>query len=588
MMPSRRRVASTLLAALVCGLVVAATPTGAAPAKFGPHYTKTYTVQQFIRMDDGVDLGATLTFPSTTGSAPAPGHFPVVLDMTPYGRDGECGCDSASYLASYGFVFAVVDVRGTGGSGGNLDKNYFSPRQARDGKEVVQYLGTRKWSNGKVGMSGGSYLGIMQFLVAEQRPSHLAAIAPNEALSDLYNDAAYPGGILSLFFDTQYLAVQGAPGLATPNTSAQMLPGTVGVKVSQATGRSVALDYLAHTTDDHFYKVRSPITRVSRINVPVYVLDGWRDAFEAGDLRMFEWLQLRKAPTFVHISGCTHKGCGGVFDPLGTPDPDDLALLQVRFFQRYLMGLHVPKPPPVRVYVQQVNRYVDGPSWPLPSAHFTTWHLNNGALSARPAPRATQQYLANPSAGLSMSLDQQGTVAISPYVPLDQRLEDNQGLTWRTPTLSRPLTINGPIAMQLVAASSAPDTDWFVKVSDVAPGGAESIVAEGQLRASMRKLAPDSTSIEPVQALRHPKPIKPGKFIRYQIAVAPTAYHFAAGHRLQIRVTSYNLPNALPASFRIDANNPGAVVINPLLPATNTIRIGRGGTTVTLPVTASR
>ncbi|MGI8922184.1 MAG: hypothetical protein ACR2HD_11070 [Solirubrobacteraceae bacterium] len=57
-------------------------------------YPATYSEQQFIRMDDGVELGATITFPSQNGSAPAPGRFPVVLNTTPYGRDGLCSCDS--------------------------------------------------------------------------------------------------------------------------------------------------------------------------------------------------------------------------------------------------------------------------------------------------------------------------------------------------------------------------------------------------------------------------------------------------------------------------------------------------------------
>ena len=129
-----------------------------------------------------------------------------------------------------GFVLAVVDIRGTGGSQGTLDENYFSPREARDGYDTVEFLGTQPWSNGKVGMSGGSYLGIIQYLTAEQDPPHLAAIVPIEALADVYNDAAYPGGILSLSFDAQYLAVQGAPGLLTPNTEPSMIPGTLTAK----------------------------------------------------------------------------------------------------------------------------------------------------------------------------------------------------------------------------------------------------------------------------------------------------------------------------------------------------------------------
>src|SRR6476646_3326953 len=257
-------------------------------------YPATYSEQQFIRMDDGVELGATITFPSLDGSAPAPGRFPVVLNTTPYGRDGLCACDSASDYATRGFVLAVVDVRGTGGSQGNLDDNYFSPRQARDGYDLVEYLGTQAWSNGKVGMSGGSYLGITQYLIAEQQPPHLAAIAPIEALSDVYNDAAFPGGIESLFFDAQYLAVKGAPGLLSPSTEPSMIPGTLTAKYEQATGRSIAFDYLENPFDDSFYQERSPITRASKIHVPVFVSDGWRDAFVGGNLRMYRALERRK------------------------------------------------------------------------------------------------------------------------------------------------------------------------------------------------------------------------------------------------------------------------------------------------------
>src|SRR5438477_13090489 len=78
-------------------------------------YPATFLEQRFIRMDDGVELGATITFPSQNGSAPAPGSFPVVLNMTPYGRDGACACENATDYATRGFVLAVVDVRGTGG-----------------------------------------------------------------------------------------------------------------------------------------------------------------------------------------------------------------------------------------------------------------------------------------------------------------------------------------------------------------------------------------------------------------------------------------------------------------------------------------
>jgi hypothetical protein len=187
-----------------------------------------------------------------------------------------------------------------------------------------------------------------------------------------------------------------------------------------------------------------------------------------------------------------------------------------------------------------------------------------------------------------MALDEQGTVAISPYLPTDQRLEENQGLTWRTGGLSRPLTLAGPIALHLVAASTATNTDWFTKLSDVAPDGSESIVAEGQLRASLRAPAPGSTPQQPLESLTTPQPITPGRFYDYEIAIVPTSYVFGAGHRLQLRLTSDNLPNGLPGTITADPDNLLASGFTPLSPAVNTVRYGGGdGTSVLLPVLGS-
>jgi putative CocE/NonD family hydrolase len=442
-------------------------------------YPTTYSEQQFIRMDDGVELGATVTFPSLDGKAPAPGRFPVVLNVTPYGRNGACSCDPASDYATRGFVLAVVDVRGTGGSQGNLNDNYFSPREARDGFDLVEYLGTQPWSNGKVGMSGGSYLGISQFLIAEQDPRHLAAIAPIEAFADIYNDAAFPGGIESLFFVGQYLAVQGAPGLTGPNTEPSMIPGTLTAKYEQATGRSIAFDYLENPYEDSFYYERSPITRVAKIRVPVFVIDGWRDAFVGGNIRMYQRLERRRGvETLLNVGPCTHKGCGTPFDPTSNPPGiDNVEAQEMQFFERNLMGMEVPSLPRVRLYDQQAEHYVDTTAWPPPSSKFKREYLAPEAISAKRPAQSSSSYITDPAAGLSMTFDAQGTVAASPYIPIDQRVEEEQGLTWRTPVLSQPLTLAGPIALHLVASSSASNTDWFAKISDVAPDGTQSIVA---------------------------------------------------------------------------------------------------------------
>lgn len=564
------------------------------PSRLPPAtYPATYSEQQWITMDDGVKLGATITFPSKTGSAPAPGRFPVILSMTPYGRDGICGCAPATDFATRGFVMAVVDVRGTGGSQGNLDGSYFSPREAKDGYDLVEWLGTRPWSNGKVGMSGGSYVGIVQYKTAELDPPHLAAIAPDEALADIYSDAYAPGGIVSLSFDGQYLAVQGGPGLLTPNTDQSMLQGTISAKEQQATGRQIALDYLENPFDTAFYQERNPITLAGKINVPVFVTDGWRDGFFiSGDIRMFQALANRDVPTYLNVGPCTHKGCGGAEAPTDNPpNLDTVEAQEMQFDQKYLMGMNVPDLPRVRLYDQQAGGYLDSSAWPPTQSKFKREFLGPASVTTTgtltphlPAP-SIARYPANPAAGYSMALDSEGTIAISPYVPTDQRFETGQGLTWQTPVLTNPLEIAGPIALHLAAASSANNTDWFAKISDVAPDGTENIVASGQLRASLRALAPGSTPTEPLESLTAPEPLTPNEFYDFEIALQPAAYTFAPGDRLQIRITSGNGPNAVPGTLFLNPNNPTTPLFTPLPPAVNTILLGgRNGTRLVLPV----
>src|SRR3954449_2823942 len=240
-----------------------AVPARAAPPELPPPTYGTVSQEVAVTMDDGVRLGATITRPN------APGRFPVVLQMTPYGRDGACSCFPGADLASRGLASAVVDVRGTGGSEGTLKDNYFSPREQRDGYELVEWLARQPWSSGRVGMTGGSYVGITQYLTAEQQPPHLKVITPLVALSDLYREGYTHEGIPNFFFDEESLAVQQPLGMTGPNGDPAMAEMTVNAKVGQATGApGVAFDYLERPYDGSFYRDRSPLYRASKIDVP--------------------------------------------------------------------------------------------------------------------------------------------------------------------------------------------------------------------------------------------------------------------------------------------------------------------------------
>jgi putative CocE/NonD family hydrolase len=569
------RVSRSVALVAVVAAYVAAPAAAAPPPKLPDPTYQSVSQEVLIPMDDGVKLAATVDYPSRDGKTPAPGRFPVVVQMTPYGRNGVSGAFPSDTFATRGIVGAVVDVRGTGGSGGDLSGNYFSPREQRDAGETVEYFGTRPYSTGKVGMTGGSYVGITQLEAAEQQPPHLAAITPVVPISDLYRDGFAHGGIENLFFDLQYIGVQGGPGAAGVNTDPALLQATIANKAGQSPPGMIAFDYLARPNDDAFYRDRSPIYRADRIRVPTLILGGWHDGLMRGSIEMYSALARRPGvETRLYMDPCTHKGCGAPFDPFtDPPNLADQSAVIFEFLDKYLRGTQTPERSPVTYYLQHRDEYRTADAWPPAGTTYERLPLGAGSLGAPATTDATAQYVADPAAGLSMAFDDYGTVAASPYLPTDQRLEGPHGLTFRTAPFTTPRDLVGPLALHLEAASSASDTDWYAKLADVAPDGSESIITEGALRASHRALDPAKSRPErPYHDETDPQPIEPGRFYDYDIEIWPTAYELAPGHRLQLRLTSTDAPTHLDGTVVVDRDHPEATQIDPFPPATETVR----------------
>ena len=305
---------TTLAIALALVALPVSPAAAAAPPPELPDPTYQSVSQEvLVPMDDGVKIAVTVAFPSSDGQTPLAGPFPVVLGMSPYGRNAVCGCFPPDFFATRGMIGAVADVRGTGGSQGSLQDNYFSPREARDSFNLIEHFGTQPYSTGKVGMAGGSYLGITQYLAAELQPPHLAAITPTVALGDIYRDAFTHGGIPNMFFDSQYLAVQGAPGTAGANADPALLADTLQAKIdqSQTPLGFIAFDYLANPTDGPFYRDRSPIYRADRVTVPTLVVEGWQDGFIRGGLEMYRSLARRQGvETRLYVDPAPTRAAG--------------------------------------------------------------------------------------------------------------------------------------------------------------------------------------------------------------------------------------------------------------------------------------
>src|SRR5436189_5115544 len=132
-----------------------------------------------IPMADGVELSATLFFPSGCGP------WPAVMEALPYRKDDLTAIYRPGYaeLAAAGYVVCWLDVRGTGSSGG-LATDEYSEAERHDLVAAVEWLATRDWSAGTVGMFGTSYGGFTSLQVALERPPALKAIVPIFASDD--------------------------------------------------------------------------------------------------------------------------------------------------------------------------------------------------------------------------------------------------------------------------------------------------------------------------------------------------------------------------------------------------------------------
>jgi predicted acyl esterase len=208
--------------------------------------------------------------------------------------------------------------------------------------------------------------------------------------------------------------------------------------------------------------------------------------------------------------------------------------------------------PRITYYLMGANEWRAADVWPPAEARSVEIFLHSQgrlSLQAPPEDSAVDRYIydpreATPTAGGSIVsyVYPPGSVDVSEI----QRRRDV--LTYTTPLLQRDLDVVGPLTFILHASSSALDTDFVVRLSDVFPDRRAIQLQNGLLRARYR----DSSG--------PPQPLQPGRAYRFVIDMWATANRFKAGHRLRIDISSADFP-------RFDRNSNRGGVQGPPMPA---------------------
>lgn len=506
-------------------------------------------------MRDGVILRADIYRPK------APGKYPVLLTRTPYNKTFEMSFGVTA--AERGYVLIAQDTRGRYASEGEW---YPFKYESQDGYDTVEWAASLPYSDGKVGMYGGSYVGATQYLAAIATPPHLAGIFPTVTASNYHDGWTYQGGAFEQWFNESWTT-----GLAM-NTlerrvdeSGNALEGTkvlplasypVLSPVSQTGLAPYFGDWLAHPNYDSYWKQWSIEAHYGNIHVPVYSSGAWYDIFLRGTLRNYMLLKKeagseqarnnQRLLIFVggHAGGWDTSKVGAV--DFGPKLPVDLGAITLRWYDWLLKGIDngMAAEKPVRIFVMGKNEWRDEDSWPPARAVTTHYYLHSegkanslrgdGTLSAtRPVAEKRDQFVYDPA-------DPDPTIggplccgALPTGIgPEDQRpAEDrNDVLVYTTPAFTKDTEVTGPVSLDLYVSTSAVDTDFTGKLVDVWPNGFAQNLTEGILRLRYR------------DSQEHPELANPGQIYHITLDLVATSDVFLPGHKLRLEVSSSNFP----------------------------------------------
>jgi predicted acyl esterase len=505
-----------------------------------------------IEMDDGVLLAATLYMPEGQGP------WPALLEALPYRKDDVTASYRPEYtrLAAAGYVMCRVDVRGTGSSQGVATDEY-PPVERTDLMSVIDWLATRGWSSGAVGMYGTSYSGFNAIQLGMERPPALKAIIPIFATDDRFgDDVHYFGGALKQLDLVDYPTYMVAMNALPP------VPSIYGEGWREEWERRVhanepwILTWLEHQRVDEYWRYGSLCFDYGAIEVPTMIIAGWADGYRNNTFRTFEEL------------GCPKRLIIGPWSHAATdtclPGPNhDLIPEHLRWWDRWLKGIDngVDREPPILVYAQRSTM-------PAPDRAEVrgSWRYEPAWPAARltPTPLALDKSEASsPNGGLDR-LEVRGDTGWTAWISCagampwgqssDQRPDEIASLTYTWEALEDELEILGHARLSVRVTSSTPVAYLSAKLCDVFPDGTSSLVTRGMLNLTHR------------ESRSQPAPLEPGETYDIDLELEAASWTFESGHRIRLDVAGSDWPNAWPP------------------PEPVTLEIDRATATLTLPV----
>lgn len=580
------RISKAVLIALPLAVSMACVSTDASAARGNPNakvgvasqptfeVTVDYDVK--IKLRDGTTVVADVHRPKT------PGKYPTLMEGTPYGKNGssEMSKGTHAYFVPRGYVVVSWESRGCKGSEG--DRNLHVQEQ-NDCYDVVEWIAKQPWSNGKVAPIGVSYMGQVQLNTVISQPPHLTCALPGLTANDLWREWYFRGGAMEYAFSASWSSLTFGADLskrlltkeqakewdenkalveAEKETFFSVLPAA-NLELAEIGGkRNLLKEWASHYKDGPYWWLRNPKTYYQEMNVPMMHIGGWYDVFQPGSYNAYNNVRKLAPTAFARDNQSLVIGPWTHLAPLSTKQgeveyapglkKDFYHTERLAFFDYWMKDIQaegVDFTKPVKLFVMGDNQWRYEKEWPLARTQYTKFYmnpvksgtiesLNDGKLTTR-APQKMNRPLTykydpmNPTptrGGATLYSFPFGPKGAPGAGPLDQSPIETSMLTFTSDPMKSDLEVTGPVKAVLYAASSAVDTDWVVRVTDVGPDGKSITVVDGIQRARYRTSG------------TRPSLIEPGKIYEYEVDLWATSYVFKPGHRIRVSVNSSSFP----------------------------------------------
>ncbi|GAA3222933.1 CocE/NonD family hydrolase [Nonomuraea helvata] len=525
-----------------------------------------------VRMRDGAVLLADRWAPRSGGDG-----LPTALVRVPYGRTGMIASQTARPLAERGFQVLVQSTRGTFGSDGPFDPMRC---EREDGLDTMDWVVKQPWFGDSMVLVGMSYLGAVQWAVADAVPHQVKAMIPAMSesaftLEFLREDGfsleiPFVWGVQMACQERRFASLRQMLEEKKVQRAMRALPLNQADVAALGHHSGFIQDVLAHDADDPFWAPADHRHRVADITVPMSLVGGWYDMFLPGQLRDYRVLQdAGSATARLTVGPWAHMSFLAI--------SESVTREALEFGLAYARDQRPPERAPVRLFVMGEDKWHDFPSWPPPGYEPQRFHLQpGGALSTEaPADSSPDGYRYDPADPTPTA----GGVRLSPTAkegPVDNAAIEARPdvLTYTTPVLDGDVEVVGEVSAEIFFRSSLSYADVFVRLCDVDADGRSTNVCDGLVSLTDA----DHTT-------------------RATVQLWPTAYRFKRGHRIRVQVSSgafprYNRnpgtgePRATATTLRAadqqvfhDPRHPSAVIlpIRHLTPAAGAVTASRRG-----------